>query len=76
MRGGHMIIDGFAEFCETRGLTYLSEGYWDDIFAWFLVFLGIYSQIFLFTYLPFIIKLIFFPAFFIEFILTTLVSTV
>ena len=71
-----MMIDGFGWFCETRGLTYLSEGYLDDILAWFLVVLGIYSQLFLFTYLPFIVKLLFFPAFLTEWILTTLVTTV
>jgi len=76
VRGGHMLIDGFADFCETRGLTYLSEGYIDDILAWALVGVGIYSQIFLFTYLPFIIKLLFFPAFITEWLLTTLVTTV
>lgn len=76
VRGGHMLIDGFADFCETRGLTYLSDGYLDDIAAWALVVVGIYSQLLLFTYLPFIIKLLFFPAFFTEFVLTTLVTTV
>lgn len=76
IRGGHMLIDGFSWFCETRGLTYLSEGYLDDILVWFLVVFGIYSQLFLFTYLPFIIKLLFFPAFLTEWILTTLVTTV
>jgi len=76
VRGGHMMIDGFADFCETRGLTYLSEGYLDDILAWGLVVVGIYSQLFLFTYLPFIIKLLFFPAFVTEWLLTTLVTTV
>lgn len=76
LRGGHMMIDSFASFCETRGLTYLSDGYLDDILAWVLVALGIYSQLFLFTYLPFIIKLMFFPAFITEWILTMLVTTV
>jgi len=71
-----MLIDNFADFCETRNLTYLSEGYLDDILAWCLVGVGIYSQLFLFTYLPFIIKLAFFPAFVTEWILTTLVTTV
>jgi len=76
MRGGHMMIDGFADFCQTRNMTYLSEGYLDDVLAWALVVIGIYSQIVLFTYLPFIIKVLFFPAFITEFILTTLVTTV
>ena len=71
-----MLIDGFAEFCEARDITYLSDGYLDDILAWALVAIGIYSQIFLFTYLPFIIKLAFFPAFITEWLLTTLVTTV
>lgn len=76
VRGGHMMIDNFASFCETRGLTNLSDGYLDDIAAWCLVGLGIYTQLFLFTYLPLIIKLLFFPAFVTEWLLTTLVSTV
>lgn len=76
MKGGHMLIDNFALLCETRGITYLSEGYLDDILAWALVAVGIYAQIFLFTSLPFIIKLLFFPAFLIEWILTSLVSSV
>jgi len=76
VRGGHMLIDGFAEFTEVLNLQYLSEGYLDDIFAWLLVGVGIYSQLFLFTYLPFIIKLAFFPAFITEWLLTTLVTTV
>ncbi|KAH9259263.1 hypothetical protein BASA81_002306 [Batrachochytrium salamandrivorans] len=76
MKGGHMLIDNFALLCETRGLTYLSEGYLDDILAWALVVVGIYSQIFLFTSLPFVIKLMFFPAFLTEWLLTTLVSSV
>lgn len=71
-----MIIDGFEDFCISRNLTYLSDGYIDDILAWVLVGVGIYSQIFLFTYLPFIIKLMFFPAFLTEFLLTSLVTTV
>ena len=71
-----MIIDNFAAFCETRGLTYLSDGYWDDILTWILVVVGIYSQIFLFTYLPLIIKLLFFPAFITEWLLTALVTTI
>lgn len=76
MKGGHMLIDNFALLCETRGITYLSEGYLDDIAAWLLVAIGIYSQIFLFTSLPLLIKLLFFPAFIMEWILTTLVSSV
>jgi hypothetical protein len=76
VRGGNMMIDHFAAFCESQNLHYLSEGYLDDIFAWLLVAVGIYSQLFLFTYLPFIIKLAFFPAFVTEWLLTTLVTTV
>jgi hypothetical protein len=76
VRGGNMMIDHFAAFCESQNLHYLSDGYLDDILAWALVALGIYSQLFLFTYLPFIIKLAFFPAFITEWILTTLVTTV
>ena len=44
MRGGHMVIDHFADFCETRGMTYLSDGYLDDIAAWALVAIGIYVR--------------------------------
>jgi hypothetical protein len=76
VRGGNMMIDHFADFCESQNLHYLSDGYLDDILAWALVAVGIYSQLFLFTYLPFIIKLAFFPAFLAEWILTTLVTTV
>ena len=39
-----MVIDHFADFCETRGMTYLSDGYLDDIGAWLLVVVGIYVR--------------------------------
>ena len=77
MRGGHLLIDNFAEFCEKKGLApWLYEGYIDDVIAWGIVVLGIYTQLFIFTYLPFIIKLALLPLFIVEWLLTTLVTTV
>jgi hypothetical protein len=76
IHGGHLFIDNFGKYCEARNIMYLSEGYLDDILVWVMVAIGIYSQLFLFTYLPFIIKLLFFPAFITEWLLTTLITTV
>ena len=76
MRGGHLMIDNFTDFCETRGLMYLTDGYMDDVLAWLVVALGIYFQLFLVTSLPFIIKLVVLPLFLLEWLLTTLISTV
>lgn len=76
VRGGNMMIDHFADWSTSRNMAYLNDGYLDDILAWGLVVVGIYAQLFVFTYLPFLIKLMIFPLFLCEWILTTLVSTV
>ena len=46
----------------------------DDIGAFALAGLGIYAQLFVFPFLPFLIKLLLFPATFTEWVLTMFVS--
>ncbi|GBG27057.1 Hypothetical Protein FCC1311_032802 [Hondaea fermentalgiana] len=75
LNGARIATDAFTRWCEARNLHYLSDGYLDDATAFLLAGLGIYGQLFLYTKLPFIIKLILFPATVSEYILTFMVST-
>jgi hypothetical protein len=74
VRGARLATDGFTGFTERRNLLYLSEGYVDDAVALLLAALGVYGQLFVWARLPFIIKLLFFPATLLEWVLSFLVS--
>jgi hypothetical protein len=74
VRGARLATDGFTGFTERRNLHYLSEGYADDAVALLLAALGVYGQLFVWARLPFIVKLLFFPATLLEWVLSFLVS--
>mmetsp|Transcript_25148 Transcript_25148/g.54300 ORF Transcript_25148/g.54300 Transcript_25148/m.54300 type:complete len:350 (-) Transcript_25148:232-1281(-) len=74
IRGARLATDGFTEWCEARGLNYLTDGYVDDAVAFVLAGLGIYGQLFIWSELPILIKLIMFPFSIVESLLSMLVS--
>lgn len=59
---------------QRNGFAQWTEGKIDDIGAFALAGVGIYTQIFVFPFLPFLVKLLLFPATFTEWILTMFVS--
>uniref|UniRef100_A0A7S3PPR9 Uncharacterized protein n=1 Tax=Aplanochytrium stocchinoi TaxID=215587 RepID=A0A7S3PPR9_9STRA len=74
IRGARLFVDGVTELSKRNGYGYLTEGYADEACAGVLTLLGIYSQFFVFPYLPFLVQLLFFPASFTEWILSIFVS--
>jgi len=46
VRGGHMVIESSAVLTQHHGMSYLTDGYLDDILVWVLVVFGIYFQLF------------------------------
>lgn len=74
IRGARLATDGFTAWAESRDMHYLSDGYADDAFAFLLAGLGIYGQLFVWSKLPFIVKLLLFPATLTEWLLSMLVS--
>jgi len=74
LKGARDATDGFTNWTQKRNLHYLSDGYVDDGIALGLAVLGIYSQLFIFTRLPFIVRLVLFPFTFSEYTLQFLVS--
>jgi len=68
------VVLDWLPWAESRDMHYLSDGYADDAFAFLLAGLGIYGQLFVWSKLPFIVKLLLFPATLTEWLLSMLVS--
>mmetsp|Transcript_20103 Transcript_20103/g.35731 ORF Transcript_20103/g.35731 Transcript_20103/m.35731 type:complete len:394 (+) Transcript_20103:105-1286(+) len=74
MRGARLTTDSFTKWAEARNMGHLTEGYLDDGVAFLLAAIGVYGQLFVWSRLPILIKLLMFPATFTESILSMLVS--
>lgn len=73
-KGAREFVEGLNSLAKSQGKGYLTEGYFDEALAFLLAVAGVYLQLVFWSELPAVIKILFFPAFFLEGVLKALVS--
>ena len=65
VKGGHLLLDSFLEFCDSHGLQYLEKDrHMDELAAWAVVALGVAFQLFVLDPdddLPFVLDIVLAP---------------
>lgn len=74
VKGGRLLSLGLTKLAEKNGHGYLTEGYLDEALSAILAVMGIIIQLFMWTSVPIAIRLLLFPLFFVEGLLSIFVS--
>eukprot|EP00924_Labyrinthula_sp_SR-Ha-C_P003913 augustus_masked-scaffold_3-processed-gene-8.6-mRNA-1 protein AED:0.01 eAED:0.01 QI:0/-1/0/1/-1/1/1/0/353 len=75
VKGARVFTRGLTNLSVRNGYSYLTDGYLDEALSGLLSVTGIYLQLFAWNSLPIIMRLLFFPAFFVESLLSMFVNT-
>ena len=70
VRGARLFTDGYSHWCNVRELHSISHGWLDGVITFLLASVGIWSQFFVWSHLPFAVSVFLFPFIFIDWVLS------